>query len=88
VQKGTTGAYFDSLSTLAQLPDFFMMITKAVIFGFIAGAVASYKGYNVGGGPKGVGDNVQAAVVQTFILLFFFNFILTAAYFNLIPQKV
>ena len=87
VQGGTTGSYFDSLGTLAQLPDFYMMITKAVVFGFIAGAVSCFKGYTVKGGPKGVGDAVQAAVVITFLLLFLVNFILTVAYFNLIPQK-
>jgi len=88
VQKGTTGAYFSSLSALAQVQDFYMMVTKAVLFGFTAGAVACYKGYTVKGGPKGVGDAVQASVVVTFVLLFFENFLLTAMYFNLIPQKI
>jgi phospholipid/cholesterol/gamma-HCH transport system permease protein len=88
VQGGTSGAYFSSLSTLAQLADFGVMIAKALIFGFIAGAVACFKGYTVKGGPKGVGDAVQAAVVITFLLLFGINLFITAAYFNLIPQKV
>ena len=35
-----------------------------------------------------MGDAVQASVVITFILLFFQNFLMTAMYFNLIPQKV
>lgn len=88
VQGGTSGAYFSSLSALAQFEDFGMMITKALFFGFTAGAVACYKGFTVKGGPKGVGDAVQNGVVITFILLFFENFIITAMYFNLIPQKV
>jgi phospholipid/cholesterol/gamma-HCH transport system permease protein len=88
VQGGTTGSYFASLSALAQLGDFVMMMLKALLFGFTAGAVACFKGYTVRGGPKGVGDAVQASVVITFILLFFQNFVLTAMYFNLIPQKV
>jgi phospholipid/cholesterol/gamma-HCH transport system permease protein len=88
VQGGTSGAYFDSLSSLAQIGDFLMMLTKALFFGFTAGAVACYKGFTVSGGPKGVGDAVQSSVVITFILLFFQNFLLTAMYFNLIPQKV
>ena len=88
VQGGTTGSYFSSLSALAQLADFFMMLLKAVVFGFTAGAVACYKGYTVRGGSKGVGDAVQASVVITFILLFFQNFLITAMYFNLVPQKV
>jgi phospholipid/cholesterol/gamma-HCH transport system permease protein len=88
VQGGTSGAYFSSLSALAQLPDFYMMLIKAVLFGFTAGAVACYKGYNVKGGPKGVGDAVQASVVITFLLLFFQNFVITTLYFNIVPQKV
>jgi phospholipid/cholesterol/gamma-HCH transport system permease protein len=88
VQKGTTGAYFASLNQLAQLADFWVAIVKAVVFGFTAAAVACYKGYTVRGGPKGVGDAVQASVVITFILLFFQNFLLTTLYFNLIPQKM
>jgi phospholipid/cholesterol/gamma-HCH transport system permease protein len=39
-------------------------------------------------GPKGVGDAVNQAVVITFVLLFFVNFVLTAIYFNFVPQKV
>lgn len=88
VQGGTTGSYFASLSTLAQLGDFGMMIAKSLLFGFIAGAVACFKGYTVRGGPKGVGEAVQAGVVITFLLLFLMNFLITAAYFNLINQKV
>ena len=37
--------------------------------------------------PKGVGDAVNQSVVITFMLLFFTNFILTAMYFQIIPQK-
>nr|MBA2599894.1 ABC transporter permease [Actinomycetota bacterium] len=33
-------------------------------------------------------DAVNQAVVITFLLLFFMNFILTALYFNFVPQKL
>ena len=49
--------------------------------------MASYKGLNAGGGPKGVGDAVNQAVVITFLLLFAVNFVLTAIYFQLVPPK-
>ena len=39
------------------------------------------------GGPKGVGDAVNQAVVITFILIFFANFIMTSLYLALVPQK-
>jgi phospholipid/cholesterol/gamma-HCH transport system permease protein len=88
VQHGTTSSYFASFNELSQLPDLFMALTKAAIFGFVGGTVACYKGFYAKGGPKGVGDAVNQAVVITFLLLFFLNFILTAVYFNFVPQKL
>jgi phospholipid/cholesterol/gamma-HCH transport system permease protein len=88
VQHGTTSSYFASFNELSQLADLWMALVKAVIFGFVAGTVACYKGFYVKGGPKGVGDAVNQAVVITFIFLFFLNFILTALYFNFVPQKL
>ena len=88
VQHGSSSAYFASFNELSQLADLGIALVKAVIFGFVAGMVACYKGYFVKGGPKGVGDAVNQAVVITFLLLFFLNFILTAVYFNFVPQKL
>src|SRR3989440_6781275 len=87
VQHGTTSSYFASFNELSQLPDLFMALAKALVFGYVGGMVACYKGYYAKGGPKGVGDAVNQAVVVTFLLLFFLNFIMTALYFNFIPQK-
>src|SRR2546423_428813 len=88
VQHATTSSYFTGFNELAQLPDLFMALLKAGIFGYVAGMVACYKGFYAKGGPKGVGDAVNQAVVITFLLLFFLNFILTALYFNFVPQKL
>jgi phospholipid/cholesterol/gamma-HCH transport system permease protein len=87
VQHGTTSSYFASFNELSQLPDLYMALMKAAVFGFVGGMVACYKGFYARGGPKGVGDAVNQAVVVTFLLLFFLNFILTALYFNFVPQK-
>jgi phospholipid/cholesterol/gamma-HCH transport system permease protein len=87
LQGGTPGAYLASFSALAQLPDLYSGEIKALLFGIIAGVVASYKGLNAGGGPKGVGDAVNQSVVITFLLLFFVNFIVTAVYFQVVPAK-
>jgi phospholipid/cholesterol/gamma-HCH transport system permease protein len=87
LQGGTPGAYLASFSALAQLPDVYAGELKALIFGIIAGVVASYKGLNAGGGPKGVGDAVNQSVVITFLLLFFVNFVVTAVYFQVVPAK-
>jgi phospholipid/cholesterol/gamma-HCH transport system permease protein len=88
VKHGTSSSYFASFNELSQLADLWMALLKAAIFGWVAGMVACYKGFFVRGGPKGVGDAVNQAVVITFIMLFFLNFILTALYFNFVPQKL
>ena len=87
LQGGTPGAYLASFSALAQLPDVYTGELKAFAFGVIAAVVASYKGLNAGGGPKGVGDAVNQSVVITFLLLFFVNFVITAVYFQVVPAK-
>jgi phospholipid/cholesterol/gamma-HCH transport system permease protein len=87
VQHGTTSSYFASFNELSQIPDLLMALVKAALFGFVGGTVACYKGFYAKGGSKGVGDAVNQAVVITFLLLFFLNFMLTAIYFNFIPQK-
>ena len=88
VQGGTPGAYIASFTALAQLPDLWTAEIKALVFGAIAAVVASYKGLNAGGGPKGVGDAVNQSVVITFMLLFVVNFVITAVYFQVVPQKM
>ncbi|GAA1298135.1 ABC transporter permease [Streptomyces sanglieri] len=87
LQHGTPGAYLASFSALAQLPDLYISEVKALIFGFIAGIVAAYRGLNPRGGPKGVGDAVNQSVVITFMLLFFVNTVLTAIYLQIVPAK-
>jgi phospholipid/cholesterol/gamma-HCH transport system permease protein len=87
LQNGTPGAYLSSFSALAQLPDLYIGEIKALIFGFIAGVIAAYRGLNPRPGPKGVGDAVNQAVVITFLLLFFVNLVLTTIYLQIVPPK-
>ncbi|HET9141615.1 ABC transporter permease [Actinophytocola sp.] len=87
VQDGTPGAYLASFSALAQLPDLWIGEIKAVIFGFLAGLVACYRGLHPRGGPKGVGDAVNQSVVVTFLLLFFVNLVISVIYLQLVPAK-
>jgi len=87
MQGGTPGAYLASFQALGQLSDLVAGEFKALVFGAVAALVASYKGMTAGGGPKGVGDAVNQSVVITFMLLFAMNFVITAIYFQVIPQK-
>ena len=87
LQDGTPGAYVASFTALAQLPDLWIGLFKALVFGLIAAIVASYKGMSAGGGPKGVGDAVNESVVITFLLLFVANFVLSMIYLQVVPPK-
>src|SRR6201996_4289071 len=87
LQHGTPGAYIQSFTALAQLPDLYVGEFKALLFGAIAALVASYKGLNPKGGPKGVGDAVNQSVIIAFMLLFVINFVITEIYFTVVPQK-
>jgi phospholipid/cholesterol/gamma-HCH transport system permease protein len=87
LQGGTPGAYLASFQALGQLPDLIVGEIKALLFGAVAALVASYKGTTARGGPKGVGDAVNQSVVITFMLLFALNFVVTAVYFQVVPQK-
>jgi phospholipid/cholesterol/gamma-HCH transport system permease protein len=87
LQGGTPGGYMASFQALGQLPDLVAGEIKALVFGAVAALVASYQGMTAKGGPKGVGDAVNRSVVVTFMLLFAINFVLTAIYFQVVPQK-
>ena len=87
LQDGTPGAYLASFTALAQLPDLWQGMAKALVFGLIAAIVACYKGMNADGGPKGVGDAVNESVVITFLLLFLVNVVMSAIYLQIIPPK-
>jgi phospholipid/cholesterol/gamma-HCH transport system permease protein len=87
LQDGTPGAYLASFTALAQISDLYLGLVKALIFGFLAAVVASYKGMNAKGGAKGVGDAVNESVVITFLMLFIVNFVLSAIYIQLVPPK-
>ena len=88
LQDGTPGAYIASFTALAQLPDLWQGMSKALVFGLIAAVVASYKGMNAAGGPKGVGDAVNESVVITFMLLFVVNFVMSTVFVQLVPPKM
>jgi len=87
VQHGTPGAYISSFNLLAQSSDIVVSELKAVIFGFVAGVVAAYRGLNPPPGPKGVGDAVNQSVVISFILVYLINLFMTQIYLLIVPAK-
>jgi phospholipid/cholesterol/gamma-HCH transport system permease protein len=84
----SSGAYLDSFVSFSQPTDLALAEFKALVFGLIATVVASHKGLNASGGPKGVADAVNQAVVLSVILLAGANVALTQAYVMLVPQGI
>jgi phospholipid/cholesterol/gamma-HCH transport system permease protein len=87
VQGGTPGAYIASFNTVAQVSDIWLSEIKAALFGLVAGIVAAYRGLNPAPGPKGVGQAVNQSVVISFVLVFLFDFVVTAIYLQIMPPK-
>ena len=87
VSGGSAGAFLSSFTALASLPDLYIAMIKAAVFGYLAAIVGAYKGLNAGGGPSGVGKAVNESVIMAFMLLFFLNSIITAIYFQVVPQN-
>jgi len=87
VQGGSAGAFLSSFTALVGLPDLWISMVKAAIFGFLAAIVGSYNGLRAAGGPSGVGRAVNESVIVAFMLLFVFNSLITAVYFELVPQN-
>ncbi len=85
IQGGSAGAFLSSFTALATLPDLYIAIVKAVVFGAMAAIVGAYKGLNADGGPSGVGQAVNESVIIAFMLLFFMNAVITAIYFQVVP---
>jgi phospholipid/cholesterol/gamma-HCH transport system permease protein len=69
LQGVTPGAYMASIPLFTGIPELAVSMIKAFIFGLIAAIIACYRGLNVAGGSKGVGDAVNQAVVITVAVL-------------------
>ncbi|QYJ04862.1 ABC transporter permease [Nocardioides panacisoli] len=84
----SAGTYLESFVSFSQPTDLILAELKALIFGFIATVVAAHKGLTARGGPKGVADGVNQAVVLSVILLAVVNVALTQVYVMLVPSGV
>lgn len=84
----SSGTYIAAFVSFAQPTDLFLASFKALIFGFIATIVACHKGLTASGGPKGVADAVNEAVVISVIALAVVNVALTQAYVMLAPTRI
>ncbi|MCW2883165.1 MAG: hypothetical protein JWL58_27 [Streptosporangiaceae bacterium] len=86
IQEGVTpGSYFDGATSLLRLSDLLVTLFKAWIFGFIAAAVACWRGMTCDYGPSGVGRAVNQAAVIAALLVFAANYVISTLDYALFP---
>jgi phospholipid/cholesterol/gamma-HCH transport system permease protein len=71
----STNEYFRGVTDTFDGHDVFVMLVKAVLFGFIIASVSCYKGYTVRGGAVEIGTSSTQAVVFSSIILIIVNFL-------------
>ncbi|WP_051399733.1 MlaE family ABC transporter permease [Haloechinothrix halophila] len=81
----TAGSFLDTMTDFASLNDFIVAQIKAVLFGLTASVACCAKGLTAKGGPGGVGNAVNEAVVMAFIFVFFVNVGVGEVYALLLP---
>ncbi|MFI9507485.1 ABC transporter permease [Nocardia sp. NPDC052566] len=87
-QNGTPGSYIATFSSFAVTRDLLAALIKSLIFGLLAAIIACDTGLNAKGGPGGVANAVNSAVVSSAIMLFGVNVIITQIYNALFPSQV
>lgn len=87
-QQGTPGSFIGSFASFAVANDLVIALVKAAIFGVLTAIIACDTGLHAHGGPGGVANAVNSAVVSSALMLFATNVILTQLYNTFFPTKV
>jgi phospholipid/cholesterol/gamma-HCH transport system permease protein len=82
------GSFWNSFGTFAKMIDVYFAIGKGLVFAAIVAIISSVRGMEAKGGPRGVADAVNAAVVINVILILFANLIITQISTMFFPTAV
>jgi len=85
-QRGAPGSFVATFSSFATPADMVAALLKSVVYGAIVAVVACQKGLSTRGGPTGVADSVNAAVVESILLLMVVNVGISQLYNVLFPR--
>lgn len=84
----TSGSYWESFGSFVGPVDVWVSSLKAVIFGFLVVVIAAQRGLDAKGGPRGVADAVNAAVILSVVSIMVVNTALTQIVGLIVPAKV
>ena len=85
-QRGAPGSFVITFSSFATTEDMIVALLKAVIYGGIVAVIACQKGLFTKGGPAGVANSVNAAVVESILVLMIVNVGISQLYNTLFPR--
>nr|WP_229705239.1 ABC transporter permease [Williamsia phyllosphaerae] len=76
-QGGAPGSYLGGFGQFAGVGDLVIAVGKSILFGVVVVAIACQRGLEARGGPRGVADAVNAAVVLGVVASFLLNLVVT-----------
>ena len=85
-QNGAPGSFVATFASFTTTGDMVLALFKAVIYGAIVAVVACQKGLSTKGGPTGVANSVNAAVVESILILMIVNVAISQLYTMLFPR--
>ncbi|MDA3640505.1 ABC transporter permease [Mycobacterium xenopi] len=88
VNEVAPGSYWQSFGTFAKMTDVWFAVGKSVTFAAIVAIISSLRGMEAKGGPRGVADAVNAAVVINVILIVFANLAITQIQTMFFPAAI
>ncbi|MEZ0364069.1 MlaE family ABC transporter permease [Mycobacterium sp. pUA109] len=86
IQNGTPGSFIATFSSFATVGDMTLAMAKAMVFSAIVAVICCHKGLNTHGGPAGVANSVNAAVVESVLLLMMVNVLMSQLYVIVFPR--
>lgn len=88
VNEVASGSFWMSFGTFAKMTDVWFAIAKSVVFAAIVAIVSSLRGMEAKGGPRGVADGVNAAVVVNVVCIVFANLAITQIQTMFFPMVI
>lgn len=85
-QNGAPGSFVATFASFTTTGDMVLALFKAVLYGAIVAVVSCQKGLSTKGGPTGVANSVNAAVVESILVLMIVNVAISQLYTMLFPR--
>ncbi|MFD0364164.1 MlaE family ABC transporter permease [Nocardia sp. GCM10030253] len=87
-QGVTPGSYWATFGSFTTTADVWISLVKALIFGFLVVVIACQRGLEAKGGPRGVADAVNAAVVLSVVSIVLVNLVITQITAMFLPTRL